>query len=124
MVLRRQLADAIESGADYLTLPNPQMVKDYTYGDFEGHRQFYGTIAPKNLMNIVKPADKTAELVPVQINTKKQNEDVLALPLTQSLISGLNAKGLPKYVLPIGGVGLGALGSVTEDEETAIGGGL
>ena len=124
MVLRRQLADAIESGADYLTLPNPQMVKDYTYGDFEGHRQFYGTIAPKNLMNIVKPADKTAELVPVQINTKKQNEDVLALPLTQSLISGLNAKGLPKYVLPIGGVGLGALGSVTEDEETATGGGL
>ena len=124
MVLRRQLADAIESGADYLTLPNPQMVKDYTYGDFEGHRQFYGTIAPKNLMNIVKPADKTAELVPVQINTKKQNEDVLALPLTQSLISGLNARGLPKYVVPFGGVGLGALGSVTEDEETATGGGL
>ena len=124
MVLRRQLADAIESGADYLTLPNPQMVKDYTYGDLEGHRQFYGNIAPKNLMNIVKPADKTAELVPVQINTKKQNEDVLALPLTQSLISGLNARGLPKYVVPFGGVGLGALGSVTEDEETATGGGL
>ena len=124
MVLRRQLNDAIASGADYLTLPNPQMVKDYTGGDFEGHRQFYGNIAPKNLMNVVKPADPTADFVPIKIKTGKQPEDVLGLPLTQDLITGLRKMGLPKYVVPFGGVGYGALGAMAEDEETAAGGGL
>ena len=124
MVLRRQLNDAIASGADYLTLPNPQMVKDYTGGDFEGHRQFYGNIAPKNLMNIVKPADPTADFVPLRMTTGKQPEDVLALPLTKDLMLGLRKMGMPKYVVPFGGVGLGTLGAVTEDEEMATGGGL
>jgi len=124
MVLRRQLNDAIASGADYLTLPNPQMVKDYTGGDFEGHRQFYGNIAPKNLMNIVKPADPTADFVPLRMTTGKQPEDVLGLPLTKDLITGLRKMGLPKYVVPFGGVGYGALGAMAEDEETAAGGGL
>jgi hypothetical protein len=124
MVLRSQLSDAIASGADYLTLPNPQMVKDYTGGDFEGHRQFYGNIAPKNLMNVVKPADPTVDFVPIKIRTGKQPEDVLGLPLTQDLITGLRKMGLPKYVVPFGGVGYGALGAMAEDEETAAGGGL
>jgi len=124
MVLRSQLSDAIASGADYLTLPNPQMVKDYTGGDFEGHRQFYGNIAPKNLMNVVKPADPTADFVPLKMVTGKQPEDVLGLPLTQDLITGLRKMGLPKYVVPFGGVGYGALGAMAEDEETAAGGGL
>jgi len=124
MVLRSQLSDAIASGADYLTLPNPQMVKDYTGGDFEGHRQFYGNIAPKNLMNVVKPADPTADFVPIKIQTSKQPEDVLGLPLTQDLMLGLRKMGMPKYVVPFGGVGYGALGAMAEDEETAAGGGL
>ena len=124
MVLRRQLNDAIASGADYLTLPNPQMVKDYTGGDFEGHRQFYGNIAPKNLMNIVKPADPTADFVPLRMTTGKQPEDVLGLPLTKDLMLGLRKMGMPKYVVPFGGVGLGTWGAVTEDEEMATGGGL
>lgn len=124
MVLRSQLSDAIASGADYLTLPNPQMVKDYTGGDFEGHRQFYSNIAPKNLMNIVKPADPTADFVPLRMVTGKQPEDVLGLPLTKDLMLGLRKMGMPKYVVPFGGVGLGTLGAVTEDEEMATGGGL
>ena len=124
MVLRRQLNDAIASGADYLTLPNPQMVKDYTGGDFEGHRQFYGNIAPKNLMNIVKPADPTADFVPLRMVTGKQPEDVLGLPLTKDLMLGLRKMGMPKYVVPFGGVGFGTLGAVTEDEEMSTGGGL
>jgi hypothetical protein len=42
MLLKRQLKEAIESGANFMTLPNPKMVKKYTYGDYEGHRTFYG----------------------------------------------------------------------------------
>jgi hypothetical protein len=33
MLLKRQLKEAIESGANFMTLPNPKMVKKYTYGD-------------------------------------------------------------------------------------------
>jgi len=125
MVLRRQLADAIESGADYITLPNPRMVKQYTHGDFEGHRQFYGNIAPKNLLNIAKSADPTRnsaiELFPVKIQTDAGLEDVLALPLTPGLIQSLRQKGLPNYMLPLtvgGAASYGTLGSITKDENT------
>jgi hypothetical protein len=121
MVLRRQLADAIESGADYITLPNPRMVKKYTHGDFEGHRQFYGNIAPKNLLNIAKSADPTAELFPVNIQTDAGLEDTIALPLTPSLIQSLRQKGLPNYMLPFtvgGAASYGTLGSITKDENT------
>ena len=121
MVLRRQLADAIESGADYITLPNPRMVKEYTHGDFEGHRQFYGNIAPKNLLNIAKSADPTAELFPVKIKTDAGLEDTIALPLTPSLIQSLRQKGLPNYMLPLtvgGAASYGTLGSITKDETT------
>ena len=124
MILRRQLAEAVESGSQYMTLPNPQMVKDYTYGDFEGHRQFYGNIAPKNLLNIAKTYDPDAALISEKIITKKQPEIVTALPITETLKAGLMSKGLPKYVVPFGGVGYGALGAMTEDEEMATGGGL
>jgi hypothetical protein len=119
MVLRRQLADAIESGADYITLPNPRMVKDYTQGEFEGHRQFYGNIAPKNLLNIAKSADPTAELFPVWIQTDAGLENTIALPLTPSLIQSLRQKGLPNYMLPLtvgGAASYGTLGSITNDE--------
>mgnify|MGYP003133192363 CR=1 FL=1 len=125
MVLRRQLADAIESGADYITLPNPRMVQNYTHGDFEGHRQFYSNIAPKNLLNIVKSADPTRnsaiELFPVRIQTEAGLEDVLALPLTPGLIQSLRQKGLPNYMLPFtvgGAASYGTLGSITNDETT------
>jgi hypothetical protein len=54
MLLKRQLKEAIESGANFMTLPNPKMVKKYTYGDYEGHRTFYGDIATGNLLDIAK----------------------------------------------------------------------
>ena len=121
MVLRRQLADAVESGADYITLPNPEMVVRYTQGDLEGHRQFYGNIAPKNLLNIARSSDPTAELFPLRIQTDGGMEDVLALPLTPQLIKSLQKKGLPNYMLPFGiggAAGFGSLGSITNDERT------
>jgi len=121
MVLRRQLADAVESGADYITLPNPEMVVRYTQGDLEGHRQFYSNIAPKNLLNIARSSDPTAELFPLKIQTDGGMEDVLALPLTPQLIRSLQKKGLPTYMLPFGiagAAGFGSLGSISNDERT------
>ena len=115
MTLRRQLADAIESGADYITLPNPEMVKKYTYGDIEGHRAFYGEIAPTKLLDIAKSYDPDATLVGKVIETSETLEAVTALPLTRRLVESIMDKGIPTYAVPLAvstGAGYGALDQV------------
>jgi len=115
MVLRRQLMDAIESGVDYITLPNPDMVKQYTFGDLEGHRAFYGEIAPSNLLDIAKSYDPDAQLVGKLIETSEAVEPVTALPLTRRLVESIMEKGIPTYAVPIAvGMGYGALDELGE----------
>lgn len=115
MTLRRQLMDAIESGADYITLPNPEMVKKYTHGELEGHRAFYGEIAPRNLLDIAKSYDPDAQLVGKIIETSAALEPVTALPLTRRLVEAIMEKGIPTYAVPLAvstGAGYGALDQV------------
>jgi len=115
MTLKRQLMDAVESGADYITLPNPEMVKKYTYGDIEGHRAFYGEIAPSNLLDIAKSYDPDAKLVGKLIETEAAVESVTALPLTRRLVEAMMGKGVSTYAVPLAvgaGAGYGALDQV------------
>jgi hypothetical protein len=115
MLLKRQLRDAIESGANFMTLPNPKMVKKYTYGDLEGHRTFYGDIATSNLLDIAKSYDPDATLVGKLIETSAGPEPVSALPLTQKLIDAIMEKGISTYAVPLAvgaGSGYGALNQV------------
>ena len=115
MTLKRQLMDAVESGADYITLPNPEMVKKYTYGDIEGHRAFYGEIAPSNLLDIAKSYDPDAQLVGKVIETSAALESVTALPLTRRLVEAIMEKGVSTYAVPLAvgaGAGYGALDQV------------
>jgi hypothetical protein len=115
MLLKRQLKEAIESGANFMTLPNPKMVKKYTYGDYEGHRTFYGDIATSNLLDIAKSYDPDATLVGKLIETSAGPEPVSALPLTQKLIDAIMEKGISKYAVPLAvgaGSGYGALNQV------------
>ena len=115
MTLKRQLMDAIESGADYITLPNPEMVKKYTYGDLEGHRAFYGEIAPSNLLDIAKSYDPDAQLVGKVIETSSALEAVTALPLTKRLVQAIMDKGISTYAVPLAvgaATGYGALDQV------------
>ena len=115
MTLKRQLMDAVESGADYITLPNPEMVKKYTYGDIEGHRAFYGEIAPSNLLDIAKSYDPDAKLVGKLIETEAAVESVTALPLTRRLVEAMMEKGVSTYAVPLAvgaGAGYGALDQV------------
>jgi hypothetical protein len=115
MLLKRQLKEAIESGANFMTLPNPKMVKKYTYGDYEGHRTFYGDIAAGKLLDIAKSYDPDATLVGKLIETSAGPEPVSALPLTQKLIDAIMEKGISKYAVPLAvgaGSGYGALNQV------------
>ena len=112
MTLKRQLLDAIESEADYITLPNPEMVKKYTHGDLEGHRAFYGEIAPSNLLDIARTYDPDAQLVGKVIETSAALEPVTALPLTRRLVEAILEKGISTYAVPLAvgtGAGYGAL---------------
>jgi hypothetical protein len=115
MLLKRQLKEAIESGANFMTLPNPKMVKKYTYGDYEGHRTFYGDIAAGKLLDIAKSYDPDATLVGKLIETDAGPEPVSALPLTQNLIDAIMEKGISTYAVPLAvgaGSGYGALNQV------------
>jgi hypothetical protein len=115
MLLKRQLKEAIESGANFMTLPNPKMVKKYTYGEYEGHRTFYGDIATSNLLDIAKSYDPDATLVGKLIETSAGPEPVSALPLTQKLIDAIMEKGISTYAVPLAvgaGSGYGALNQV------------
>jgi hypothetical protein len=115
MLLKRQLKEAIESGANFMTLPNPKMVKKYTYGDYEGHRTFYGDIAAGKLLDIAKLYDPDATLVGKLIETDAGPEPVSALPLTQKLIDAIMEKGISTYAVPLAvgaGSGYGALNQV------------
>jgi hypothetical protein len=115
MLLKRQLKEAIESGANFMTLPNPKMVKKYTYGDYEGHRTFYGDIAAGKLLDIAKSYDPDATLVGKLIETDAGPEPVSALPLTQKLIDAIMEKGISTYAVPLAvgaGSGYGALNQV------------
>ena len=115
MLLKRQLKEAIESGANFMTLPNPKMVKKYTYGEYEGHRTFYGDIAAGKLLDIAKLYDPDATLVGKLIETDAGPEPVSALPLTQKLIDAIMEKGISTYAVPLAvgaGSGYGALNQV------------
>jgi hypothetical protein len=115
MLLKRQLKEAIESGANFMTLPNPKMVKKYTYGEYEGHRTFYGDIAAGKLLDIAKSYDPDATLVGKLIETDAGPEPVSALPLTQKLIDAIMEKGISTYAVPLAvgaGSGYGALNQV------------
>ena len=122
MVLRKELAKAIDSGSEFMTIPSSDLVRKYTQGSEEGQDKFYFTesklgIVPMRLNKLAKKFDPNISLIPRQIITEAGNEDVMALPITQKLIDNIMNKGLPKYAVPITGGSLGALSFVEGEQQ-------
>jgi hypothetical protein len=122
MVLRKELAKAIDSGSEFMTIPSSDLVRKYTEGSEEGQGKFYFTeselgIVPKRLNKLAKKYDPNISLIPRQIKTQAGDENVMALPLTQKLIDNIMNKGLPKYAVPITGGSLGALSFVEGEQQ-------
>ena len=117
MVLRKELAKAIDSGSEFMTIPSSDLVRKYTHGSEEGQGKFYDQIVPMRLNKLAKKYDPNISIVPQKIKTEQGEENVTALPLTQKLIDNIMNKGLPKYAVPITGGSLGALSFVEGEQQ-------
>jgi hypothetical protein len=117
MVLRKELAKAIDSGSEFMTIPSSDLVRKYTSGSEEGQGKFYDQIVPMRLNKLAKRYDPNISVIPRQIKTQAGVENVTALPLTQKLIDNIMKKGLPKYAVPITGGSLGALSFVEGEQQ-------
>ena len=117
MVLRKELAKAIDSGSEFMTIPSSDLVRKYTSGSEEGQGKFYDQIVPMRLNKLAKKYDPNISIVPQKIKTEAGEENVTALPLTQKLIDNIMNKGLPKYAVPITGGSLGALSFVEGEQQ-------
>ena len=58
--LRHALRQAVESGADAISIPSGKTVLSYNPGNEHGMEEFYNKIVPKNLGNILKKIDPSA----------------------------------------------------------------
>ena len=117
MVLRKELAKAIDSGSEFMTIPSSVLVRKYTSGSEEGQGKFYDQIVPMRLNKLAKKYDPNISVISRQIITEAGGENVMALPITQKLIDNVMNKGLPKYAVPITGGSLGALSFVEGEQQ-------
>jgi hypothetical protein len=117
MVLRKELAKAIDSGSEFMTIPSSDLVRKYTSGSEEGQGKFYDQIVPMRLNKLAKKYDPNISVISRQIITEAGDENVMALPITQKLIDNVMNKGLPKYAVPITGGSLGALSFVEGEQQ-------
>lgn len=136
--LRNQLMEAANSGRDYFAISNPEMVRDMTYGTEEGQSEFYGSIVPQRLRNILRGLDKNvksttsaeefkknSEMVfgPGQVETADGTQDVIMVRLTPELRARIRGeegfRGLTTFMRPeaaIAGSGLASLALMGEED--------
>jgi hypothetical protein len=131
--LRNELANAAREGRSYVTIGNPRLVRDMTYGLEEGQGAFYGEIVPQRLLNIIKKLDKgavstmdpqefrtnpSAVFGPGYIETPNGQETVFTVRLTPDLRKRIlgdeerGYRGLTTFLRPetvlLGGAAAGA----------------
>jgi hypothetical protein len=116
--LRRELVDAVASGKEFMTISNPEMVRDMTMGPVHGQSEFYGKIVPQRLKKLLRTFDKKANLEQIEIMTGNGPQKVLAVRLTDDFVKKMAGKGMPIFSIGAGGAGvLGALQMQGEGEE-------
>lgn len=139
--LRRQLFNAAQSGQEYVTISNPQMVREMTFGSEEGQGQFYGSIVPQRLRHILRRLDRNMPMTtsaeefrdnpemilgPGTIDTANGPQEVLTLRMTpqvRAMILGDQEQGYPgltTFLRPEAAVaagGLAALAAANQEQE-------
>jgi hypothetical protein len=58
--LKNELANAAREGREFVTIGNPRLVREMTFGEQEGQGAFYGEIVPQRLLGIIRKLDKNA----------------------------------------------------------------
>jgi len=130
--LKKELRNAINSGAEYFTIGSPRMVREMTGGG-EGQEEFYGKIVPGRLKKLIEKYDKNAKVEIIKIQTASDRpispgstsdsgvREVLAVKITDDLANGIADKGgMPIFNFLPGAVGLtgtGILASQASQED-------
>jgi hypothetical protein len=138
--LRNQLLEAANAGREYFAISNPEMVRRMTYGTEEGQSDFYGSIVPQRLRNIIRGLDKNAPSTtsadefrdnpnmvfgPGQIDTADGPQGVIMVRLTPELRARIRGdegfRGLTTFLRPevaVGGSGLASFALMGEEDDT------
>jgi hypothetical protein len=58
--LKNELANAARESREFVTIGNPRLVREMTFGEEEGQGAFYGEIVPQRLLGIIRKLDKNA----------------------------------------------------------------
>lgn len=140
--LRNELANAAREGRDFVTIGNPRMVREMTYGEEEGQGAFYGEIVPQRLLGIIRKLDKnavstmdprefrtneSATFGPGYISTPSGQQTVFTVRLTPDLRARIlgdqerGYRGLTTFLRPetvlLGGAAAGAAMQPQQPEE-------
>jgi len=100
--LRHALRQAVESGADAISIPSGKTVLSYNPGDPHGMQEFYGKIVPKNLGNILKKIDPSAakpEFHDQMITPSRgaRGQGFTVFPLTDKIKKSVMEEGQPLF---------------------------
>jgi len=103
LALKQALIEAVNSGADYMSLATGEQVKSYTGGKLEGQQKFYDEMTPRELDNILtKFSKETGVEKPVLeyqfiYGQDGSGHEVPAIRITDEFREAMKKYGLPSF---------------------------
>ena len=111
IMLKGEIAKAVDADADYVTLGEPEFNRDAQR--FKDAEEFYGVAVPKIAEKILKPLDPDIKIVNLDVGT---GEVVKGFKITEKLKNALKEQG-QSYFAPFTAIGTGILGSQVAKEQ-------
>ena len=111
IMLKGEIAKAVDADADYVTLGEPEFNRDTQR--FKDAEEFYGVAVPKIAEKILKPLDPDIKIVNLDVGT---GEVVKGFKITEKLKKALREQG-QSYFAPFTAIGTGILGSQVAKEQ-------
>jgi hypothetical protein len=105
LCLKQALIEAVNSGAEYMSISTGNLVKDFTGGKIEGQKKFYDEMTPRELDDILTKFSKETGvekpvLEPMWIHNSGRGmvaEPVPAIRLTDEFKEAMKKYGLPSF---------------------------
>jgi len=105
LALKQALIEAVNSGADYMSMSTGKQVKSYTGGKLEGQQMFYDQMTPRELDDILTKFSKETGvekpvLEPMWIHGSGKGmveEPVPAIRITDEFREAMKKYGLPSF---------------------------
>lgn len=111
IMLKGEIAKAVDANADYVTLGEPIFNRDRQ--SFKDAEEFYGVAVPRIAEKLLKPLDPDIKLVNLDVGT---GEIVKGFKITEKLKKSLREQG-QSFFAPFAAIGAGILGNKVANEE-------